>query len=137
MLKMYPAKWTIWSSTSAFLKCAWARDFLKSLNASFITLGTAVPAPGTGFYKQIKDKGYLKHTNWELYDPLKIPVYNYPELTAEEIYDAAAYGLRKFYLRPSYIYDRLKAVENPSQFFRYVKNFGGFMKRYIRPRQAA
>jgi len=112
-------------------------DFLKTLKASFITLGTAVPAPGTGFYKQIKDKGYLMHSNWELYDPLKIPVYNYPDLTAEEIYDAAAYGLRQFYLRPSYIYDRLKAVESPAQFFRYVKNFGGFMKRYIRPKEAA
>ncbi len=112
-------------------------DFLKTLNASFITLGTAVPAPGTGFYKQIKDKGYLAHYNWELYDPLKIPPFNYPDLTAEEIYDAAAYGLRKFYLRPSYIYDRIKSVESPAQFFRYVKNFGGFMKRYIRPNQAA
>ena len=110
--------------------------FLKTTNASFITLGTAVPAPGTGFYKQMDQKGYLKHKKWDEYDPLKIPVYDYPDLTAEEIYDAAAYGLRQFYLRPSYIYDRLKSIENPSQFFRYVKNFGGFVKRYIRPKVA-
>jgi radical SAM superfamily enzyme YgiQ (UPF0313 family) len=111
-------------------------EFLKTLNASFITLGIAVPAPGTGFYHQMKEKGYLLHSKWDLYDPLKLPVYNYPDLSAEEIYDAAAYGLRKFYLRPSYIYDRIKSVENPAQFFRYVKNFGGFLKRYIRPKAA-
>ena len=111
-------------------------DFLQTLNASFITLGIAVPAPGTGFYHQMKEKGYLLHNKWDLYDPLKLPVYNYPNLSAEEIYDAAAYGLRKFYLRPSYIFDRFKSVENPAQFYRYVKNFGGFLKRYIRPREA-
>ncbi|MBH09524.1 MAG: hypothetical protein CMG74_04065 [Candidatus Marinimicrobia bacterium] len=112
-------------------------SFLKTLKASFITLGIAVPAPGTGFYRQMEEAGYLKHKKWDLYDPLKIPVYNYPDLTAEEIYDAAAYGLRQFYLRPSYIFDRLKSVENPKQFFRYVKNFGGFLKRYVRPKVAA
>ena len=111
-------------------------EFLKTLNASFITLGIAVPAPGTGFYHQMKEKGYLLHSKWDLYDPLKLPVYNYPDLSAEEIYDAAAYGLRKFYLRPSYILDRIKSVENPAQFYRYAKNFGGFIKRYIRPRKA-
>ena len=110
--------------------------FLKTLNASFITLGIAVPAPGTGFYRQMQEKEYLHHHDWEQYDPLKMPVYSYPDLSAEEIYDAAAYGLREFYLRPSYIYDRIKSVENPAQFFRYVKNFGGFLKRYIRPREA-
>ncbi len=112
-------------------------EFLKTLNASFITLGIAVPAPGTGFYKQMKEKGYLKHKNWDLYDPLKLPVYDYPDLSGEEIYDAAAYGLRQFYLRPSYIFDRLKAVESPGQLFRYIKNFAGFLKRYVRPKVAA
>ena len=63
-----------------------------------------------------------------------MPVYSYPELSAEEIWDAQAYGLRQFYLRPSYIYDRIKAVEKPGQLFRYAKNFGGFLKRYVRPR---
>ncbi len=111
-------------------------EFLKTLNASYITLGIAVPAPGTGFYRQMKEAGHLHHQKWDLYDPLKMPVYSYPDLSAEEIYDGAAYGLKQFYLRPSYIYDRIKSIENPAQFFRYVKNFGGFIKRYVRPKAA-
>ena len=112
-------------------------NFLKSLDSSFISLGFAVPAPGTTFYRQMKEKGYLHHYQWDLYETLKMPVFSYPELSAEEIYDGAASGLRKFYLRPSYLYDRIKSIENPAQFYRYVKNFGGFLKRYIRPRAAA
>ena len=35
-----------------------------------------------------------------------------------------------------YILDRLKSIKDIPQFFRYVINFFGFMKRYIRTRKA-
>lgn len=106
-------------------------EFLKTVPASFITLGIAVPAPGTEFYRQMEAKGYLHHKQWDLYDPLRQPVFSYPELSGEEIYDRAAYGLRQFYLRPSYIWDRIRTIRSPAEFVRYSTNFVGFMKRYV------
>lgn len=106
-------------------------EFLKTVPASFITLGIAAPAPGTEFYRQMDAKGYLKHKQWDLYDPLKPPVFSYPELSGEEIYDRAAYGLRQFYLRPSYIWDRVRSIRHPSELVKYSTNFIGFMKRYV------
>src|SRR3989338_4020183 len=54
--------------------------FLKTVNASFITLGIAVPTPGTEHFKFMESNNYLLHKKWDLYDPLKKPVYNYPSL---------------------------------------------------------
>ncbi len=106
-------------------------QFLKSVNASFITLGIAVPAPGTDFYRQMDANGYLMHKRWDLYDPLKKPVYSYPNLSGEEIHEFAAHGLREFYLRPSYIWDRVRAIKSPADIGLYASNFFGFMKRYV------
>jgi radical SAM superfamily enzyme YgiQ (UPF0313 family) len=105
--------------------------FLKNLPASFITLGIAAPVPGTPFFNKMEEMGYLKHKKWDLYDPLLRPVFDYPDLSGDLIYETAAKGLRDFYLRPSYIWDRLKTVSSPRQFISYVINFFGFIKRYV------
>jgi len=106
-------------------------SFLKTVDASFITLGIAVPAPGTDFYRHMDSSGYLHHKKWELYDPIRKPVYSYPELSGDQIHDAAASGLRQFYLRPSYIWDRMRTVRSPSDIVKYSSNFLGFVKRYV------
>jgi hypothetical protein len=76
-------------------------------------------------------KGYLKHKQWDLYDPIKRPVYDYPDLPGDEIYDTAASGLRQFYLRPSYIWDRVRTIRRPSDVATYAVNLMGFVKRYV------
>jgi radical SAM superfamily enzyme YgiQ (UPF0313 family) len=110
--------------------------FLKKLPASYITLGIAAPVPGTPFFDQMDKSGYLKHKQWDLYDPLLKPVFNYPELSGELIYKTAAMGLRSFYLRPSYIWDRVKTIRSLRQFNSYVINFFGFIRRYVFRRTA-
>jgi len=106
-------------------------QFLKTVPASFITLGTAVPAPGTEFYRYMDEKGHLHHKQWDLYDPLKGPVFSYPELSGDEIFSTAAYGLRQFYLRPGYILDRALSIRSASELMMYTSNFVGFLKRYV------
>lgn len=105
--------------------------FLKTVPASFITLGIAVPAPGTPHYQYMDENKLLKHKQWDLYDPLRVPVYDYPHLSGKEIYDFAHYGLRQFYLRPGYIWDRLRSIRSLSELGIYSSNFFGFLKRYV------
>ena len=105
--------------------------FLKSVRASFITVGIAVPAPGTDFFRHMDSANHLLHKRWDQYDPLKKPVYNYPGLTGQEIHDCAAYGLRQFYLRPGYIWDRVRSINSLSELSTYSSNFLGFLKRYV------
>ena len=78
-------------------------DFLKSIDIDYITLGIAQPRPGTPFFDYLVKNNYLKTRDWSQYDPMSPPVYDYPNLSSQEIFDAHYQGLRSFYLRPSYI----------------------------------
>lgn len=110
-------------------------SFLTTLDTTFITLGIAVPVPGTDFYKYVDENNYLLTKDWSLYDPMKKPVFSYPSLTSDEIAYYSREGLRRFYLRPKYIFDRLISLRNPSEVITYFYNFIGFMKRYVLKRQ--
>jgi radical SAM superfamily enzyme YgiQ (UPF0313 family) len=110
-------------------------SFVKTLNASFITLGIAVPVPGTDFYRHLENNNYLLTKNWSLYDPMKKPVFSYPWLSSNEIYNYATYGIKKFYLRPKYVLDRLLSIRSFSELSTYAKNFVGFLRRYALPRK--
>ncbi len=106
-------------------------SFLTTLDTTFITLGIAVPVPGTDFYKYVEENNYLLTKDWSLYDPMKKPVFSYPWLTSDEIAYYSRRGLREFYLRPKYIFSRLKSIRSISEAAAYFRNFAGFMKRYV------
>lgn len=106
-------------------------SFLKTIDTTFITLGIAVPIPGTDFYKYVEENNYLLTKDWSLYDPMKKPVFSYPSLSTDEIAYYSAYGLRQFYLRPGYILDRLMSIRSFSELATYFNNFVGFVKRYV------
>ncbi|MDO8786398.1 MAG: radical SAM protein, partial [Syntrophales bacterium] len=106
-------------------------SFLMTLDTTFITLGIAVPVPGTDFYKYVEENNYLLTKDWSLYDPMKKPVFSYPRLTSDEIAYYSRHGLRRFYLRPKYIFNRLKSIRSVSETVAYFRNFIGFIKRYV------
>lgn len=106
-------------------------NFVKTLDTTFITLGIAVPAPGTDFYKFVEENNYLHHKDWSKYDPMQKPVFSYPELSSDDIEYYSKYGLREFYLRPSYIIKRLASIRSFSEASTYATNFVGFMRRYV------
>ena len=108
-------------------------SFLKTLDTTFITLGIAVPVPGTDFYQYVEENNYLLTKDWSLYDPMKKPVFSYPWLSADEVAYYSNYGLRQFYLRPRYIFNRLKSIKSFSDVETYLSNFIGFFKRYVLP----
>lgn len=105
--------------------------FLKTLDTTFITLGIAVPAPGTEFYRYVENNGYLETRDWSRYDPMRKPVFSYPKLSADDMAWYSSYGLRKFYLRPQYVLDRLGSIRNVSEAAGYSRHFIGFLKRYV------
>jgi radical SAM superfamily enzyme YgiQ (UPF0313 family) len=111
-------------------------SFLRSLDTTFITLGIAVPIPGTDFYKYVEENNYLLTKDWRLYDPMKKPVFSYPWLSSNEIKYYSDYGLRQFYLRPGYILNRLISIRSFSDFVTNFNYFIGFIRRYVIHKQA-
>ncbi len=109
--------------------------FLKTLDTTYITLGLAVPVPGTDFYRYVEENGYLQTRDWGRFDPLQKPVFSYPELSADEMVFYQSYGLRQFYLRPGYILRKLLGIRTLTEAGTLFTNFIGFVNRYVRSRE--
>ena len=108
-------------------------DFVKSIDVDYVTMGIAQPRPGTPFDDYLVKNGYLKTRDWNKYDPTFPPVYDYPNLSSEEMFQAHFDGLRSFYLRPSYIMKRALKIRSLSDFRKNFNGFLGFAARYILP----
>lgn len=105
--------------------------FAKSLPADFVTMGVAQPLPGTKFYDHMKEKKYLITDDWSKYDPVNLPVYEYPHLSKKEIYEATRSGYRQFYLRPSYILKKTLEIKSFKDFQTGLINFAALIRRYV------
>ncbi|MBN2203320.1 MAG: radical SAM protein [Candidatus Aenigmarchaeota archaeon] len=104
-------------------------EFAKRMDPDMVTFAVVTPVYKTQFYDFLEKNNYLdKSANIEKYDTIKPPVYNYPHLSAEEIYAASTKGYREFYLRPKFILKRLK---NSPSLKDDIENFKMFMKQFI------
>lgn len=108
-------------------------NFAKSMGADFVTMGVAQPLPGTKFFKDLEEKGQLLTKDWSKYDPCQKPVYSYPHLSSEEIFEATRSGYRQFYLRPSYLLQRIVQIRSFRDLKNGFKNFLALIQRYILP----
>ncbi len=96
-------------------------------------MGVAQPLPGTGFFKYLDEKGWLFTKDWSKYDPVQPPVYNYPQLSSEEIFQGTRMGYRQFYLKPGYILRRIAQLRSFGELKSSFKNFIDLLKRYVLP----
>jgi anaerobic magnesium-protoporphyrin IX monomethyl ester cyclase len=62
----------------------------------------ATPLPGTPLYDRVKEKGWLKITDFDKYD-CKTPVFETPMLSSKDLTELYEKAFRSFYLRPTYI----------------------------------
>ncbi|MBI4639088.1 MAG: radical SAM protein [Candidatus Tectomicrobia bacterium] len=106
-------------------------EFARRLNPDLATFGIATPHPGTEFYRYMKEHGYLITDDWSQFDPMKKPVFSYPDLSSEEIYEAMQAAYTSFYLRPSYIFGRMKGLRTWLDLKNLLQNFLGFTQRFL------
>ncbi|MEK7449642.1 MAG: radical SAM protein, partial [Planctomycetota bacterium] len=107
-------------------------EFAKRTNPDYMTMSIAMPHPGTVLYDYLQEHNYLrKEAAWSEYDSLKRPVYDYPELSSEEIYRLRNKGINSFYFRPSYIWRRFTNQKNWTEMKTNWRNFVGVVKRYV------
>lgn len=87
-------------------------DLAKKLPITFAIFHTAAPYPGTEFYEEVKEKGWLVSEKWEdINQGTNIPI-SYPRLPAEEINKSIRKAYRAFYLRPKAIWRILISLRN-------------------------
>ena len=84
----------------------------KKLPITFTIFHTAAPYPGTEFYKEIKENGWLTSEKWEDINQGTDTPINYPQLSGQEINQGIRRAYREFYFRPKAIWGILVSIRN-------------------------
>jgi radical SAM superfamily enzyme YgiQ (UPF0313 family) len=82
-------------------------NFVKELNPDDVGFYVATPYPGTPMYEQVKEKGWLKVTDFNKYDTAG-PTFETPWLTMEKLAEIRYKAYQQFYLRPGYIFKMMR-----------------------------
>lgn len=77
-------------------------NFAIELNPTTVQFSSAIPYPGTEFYKLLDRNGDIIAKNWEEFMPMK-PIFKYSNLSPNELMDSVKQAYRRYYLRPKYI----------------------------------
>jgi radical SAM superfamily enzyme YgiQ (UPF0313 family) len=77
-------------------------NFVEKLNPDDVGYYIATPYPGTPMYDYVKEKGWLKVTDFDRYDTAT-PIFEIPTMTMKELREIREKAFQKFYLRPSYV----------------------------------
>jgi len=75
-------------------------DFSLSLDLDFAKFFYLVPFPATEIYEEFRSKGFLRTNDFSKYGLYNEPVYEFPQLTRNEIKRALVLAYLRFYLRP-------------------------------------
>lgn len=108
-------------------------DFALRSKADLVTFGIAVPVPGTEFYDYIRDNNLFITQDWSMFDPTLPPVYSYPDLSSEEIFEFSRKAYKAFYMRPSFILKRFLAQRSLNDFRNNLDNFLNLVGRFVTP----
>jgi radical SAM superfamily enzyme YgiQ (UPF0313 family) len=104
-------------------------NYALASGADLVTFGIATPVPGTPFYDYIKENGLFITSDWSKFDPALPPVYSYPNLTSDEIFEFSKKAYRAFYMRPSFVLNRLIKQRSINEIKNNCNNFIQFINR--------
>jgi hopanoid biosynthesis associated radical SAM protein HpnJ len=88
-------------------------NFAKEINPHTIQVSLAAPYPGTRLYKQAVDNGWLRENdtlNLVNHQGVQLAAISYPHLSKEEIFRSVEVFYKRFYFRPSKIWEIVKEM---------------------------
>lgn len=105
-------------------------DFAVSLDADYAQFSVTTPFPKTKLYDDAKKYGTLieDFSKYNLWDPVFVP-FGYKD--KNQIKEIERIALRRFYLRPRYVWSRICKIRSLGDFLRYLKGlrmFIGFVR---------
>jgi radical SAM superfamily enzyme YgiQ (UPF0313 family) len=86
--------------------------FAKNLPLDLALFHIAVPYPGTPFWYEALEQGWLRVQRWEDFDMYSSTVIEYPGLSAEQLQAAARRAAREWSLRPGPMWTFIKEMRH-------------------------
>ena len=112
--------------------------FAREMNPETVQVSLASPYPGTHFYEYVREHGFLVEDVYNDEAGYQRCTVSYPELSAEEIFDAVERFYRKFYFRPTYFAKALtKMVRSRDERKRMLREAGEFFSTMYKRRTAS
>lgn len=104
-------------------------EFAIALNSDFVNFYTAVPLPGTRFYRFAKENNLLdENACWS--GAYYSPIINTMCLSKERIFELHKQAVKRFYLRPKYILKMIASIRSLAEVINYTKaGFGLLFRR--------
>ncbi len=108
--------------------------FALALGCTTVQFSGAVPFPGTEFFKLAQREGWLKTQDWAcwLQEGEQKGIISYPNLSEEEINYYVDLGLKKFYLRPTYMLKFLFSSRSYTDLYRKIRGAKNFLDYLIK-----
>lgn len=101
-------------------------EFAKKINCDSMQFYPLYVYPGTEAYDWAMENDYLTtkdFSEWLTNDGLHNCVLNTPELSSKDMVNLSDYYLKKYHLRPEYLFMKLlQAIKNPSEGYRSLKS---------------
>jgi hopanoid biosynthesis associated radical SAM protein HpnJ len=109
--------------------------FAKEINPHTIQVSLAAPYPGTALYRQAIENGWLRESeaaNLVNEDGVQLAALSYPHLSQEEIFHGVETFYKRFYFRPSKIWEIVREMlaswdmmkrrlREGAEFFRFLR----------------
>jgi hopanoid biosynthesis associated radical SAM protein HpnJ len=114
-------------------------EFAKEINPYTIQVSLAAPYPGTSLYKQAVAEGWLQETeaqNLVNEKGVQLAAISYPHLSKEEIFHSMEVFYKRFYFRPSKIWEIVREMSTSWEMTRRRLREGAEFFRFLRARQA-
>jgi len=101
----------------------WTLEVLKKLDVDFVSFSIVTPHPMTEYYRIIKENKWFANPSgdWVGVDPYREAEINLPSMSREELKEMVKKCYREYYLRPSYIWKRLKKIRSLREFIENIK----------------
>ena len=107
-------------------------NFAKEVDSDMVFFQHAVPFPGTEMYEWAKDREYITvktFDEWYNENGYFDFIMNYPELSSEEIHNARDEFMKKYYIRPKFIFKTLlRSFKSPAEFGRTVRSGFAYLR---------
>ena len=101
--------------------------FVQSLELDYVQYYCAMPYPGSSFYEQALDAGWVQSHDWHRYEHNDCVV-DYPQLAGKEIRSARTRYFLAFYFQPTILWklarENLDSVSHAWHFARTLVDFG-------------
>ncbi len=114
-------------------------DFAKQINPHTIQVSLAAPYPGTTLYKQAVDNGWLQENdaaNLVNDKGVQLAAISYPHLSKDEIFHSMEVFYKRFYFRPSKIWEIVKEMLLSWDTMKRRLREGAEFYRFLRAHQA-